>query len=119
MTDKIPESIITISLNEKANIEKCLKSLESFDEVWLMNSNSTDRTCEIAESMGAKVVYFDWNRKYLEKSSGYSRTCPSRRCCSSRLLRSSFDISGRRGSWMTAQDSILESHALCISGRYR
>ena len=67
MTDKIPISIIMISLNEKANIEKCLKSLERFDEVWLVDSNSTDRTCEIAESMGAKVVYFDWNRKYLKK----------------------------------------------------
>ena len=67
MTDKIPVSIITISLNEKENIEKCLKSLERFDEVWLVDSNSTDRTCEIAESMGAKVVNFDWNQKYPKK----------------------------------------------------
>lgn len=67
MTDKIPVSIITISLNEEANIAKCLKSLERFDEVWLVDSNSTDRTCEIAESMGAKVVNFDWNRKYPKK----------------------------------------------------
>jgi glycosyltransferase involved in cell wall biosynthesis len=67
MTDKIPVSIITISLNEEANIEKCLKSLERFDEVWLVDSNSTDRTCEIAESMGAKVVNFDWNQKYPKK----------------------------------------------------
>ena len=67
MTDKIPVSIVTISLNEEANIAKCLKSLERFDEVWLVDSNSTDRTCEIAESMGAKVVNFDWNQKYPKK----------------------------------------------------
>lgn len=67
MTDKIPVSIITISLNEEANIAKCLKSLERFDEVWVVDSKSTDRTCEIAESLGAKVVTFDWNRKYPKK----------------------------------------------------
>ena len=68
MTDKIPVSIITISLNEEANIAMCLESLKRFDEVWVVDSNSTDRTREIAESMGAKVVTFDWNRKYPKKS---------------------------------------------------
>ena len=67
MTDKIPVSIITISLNEEANIALCLESLKRFDEVWLVDSNSTDRTREIAEEMGAKVVTFDWNRKYPKK----------------------------------------------------
>lgn len=67
MTDKIPVSIITISLNEEANIGLCLDSLQRFDEVWVVDSNSTDRTCEIAESKGAKVVTFDWNRQYPKK----------------------------------------------------
>lgn len=67
MTDKIPVSILTISLNEEANIAKCLKSLARFDEVWVVDSNSTDRTREIAEEMGAKVVTFDWNRQYPKK----------------------------------------------------
>lgn len=67
MSDKIPVSVITISLNEEANIALCLGSLTRFDEVWLVDSNSTDRTREIAESMGAKVVTFDWNRQYPKK----------------------------------------------------
>ena len=67
MTDKIPVSVITISLNEEANIALCLESLKRFDEVWLVDSNSTDRTCEIAASMGAKVVPFAWNRQYPKK----------------------------------------------------
>jgi glycosyltransferase involved in cell wall biosynthesis len=66
-TDKIPVSILTISLNEEANIARCLESLKRFDEVWLVDSNSTDRTREIAESMGAKVVTFEWNRQYPKK----------------------------------------------------
>lgn len=67
MADRIPVSVITISLNEEANIALCLESLERFDEVWLVDSNSTDRTREIAESMGAKVVTFAWNRQYPKK----------------------------------------------------
>jgi glycosyltransferase involved in cell wall biosynthesis len=67
MSGKIPVSIITISLNEEANIALCLESLKRFDEVWVVDSNSTDRTREIAEEMGAKVVTFDWNRQYPKK----------------------------------------------------
>lgn len=67
MSDKIPVSVITISLNEEANIALCLESLKRFDEVWLVDSNSTDRTCEIAAAMGAKVVPFTWNRRYPKK----------------------------------------------------
>jgi glycosyltransferase involved in cell wall biosynthesis len=67
MSGKIPVSVITISLNEEANIALCLESLKRFDEVWLVDSNSTDRTREIAESMGAKVVAFTWNRQYPKK----------------------------------------------------
>lgn len=66
MTDKISVSII-ISLNEEANIALCLESLKRFDEVWLVDSNSTDLTRETAEEMGAKVVTFDCNRKYPKK----------------------------------------------------
>ena len=64
---KIPVSVITISLNEEANIALCLESLKPFDEVWVVDSNSTDRTREIAAEMGAKVEVFDWNRRYPKK----------------------------------------------------
>ena len=67
MNSKIPVSIVTISLNEEANIAACLRSLERFDEVWVVDSNSTDRTREIAESLNAKFVTFTWNRKYPKK----------------------------------------------------
>lgn len=52
---KITANIIT--LNEEKNIEEVIKSVQSVcDEVLVVDSLSSDRTCEIAESLGAKVV---------------------------------------------------------------
>lgn len=58
MTDKmmhITANIIT--LNEEKNIEAAIRSVLSVcDEVLVVDSQSTDKTREIAESLGAKVV---------------------------------------------------------------
>lgn len=52
---KITANIIT--LNEEKNIEEVIKSVQSVcDEVLVVDSLSSDRTCEIAESLGAKIV---------------------------------------------------------------
>ena len=52
---KITANIIT--LNEEKNIEAVIKSVQSVcDEVLVIDSMSSDKTCEIAESLGAKVV---------------------------------------------------------------
>ncbi|MDD2906770.1 MAG: glycosyltransferase family 2 protein [Sulfurimonas sp.] len=52
---KITANIIT--LNEEKHIEAVIKSVQQLcDEVLVIDSLSTDRTCEIAESLGARVV---------------------------------------------------------------
>ena len=52
---KITANIIT--LNEEKNIEAVIKSVQSVcDEVLVVDSLSSDKTCEIAESLGAKVI---------------------------------------------------------------
>jgi glycosyltransferase involved in cell wall biosynthesis len=52
---KITANIIT--LNEEKHIAEVIKSVQRVcDEVLVVDSLSTDRTCEIAESLGAKVV---------------------------------------------------------------
>ncbi|MEA2019661.1 MAG: glycosyltransferase family 2 protein [Campylobacterota bacterium] len=52
---KITANIIT--LNEEKNIEDIITSVMSVcDEVLVVDSLSTDRTCEIAEQLGAKVL---------------------------------------------------------------
>lgn len=52
---KITANIIT--LNEENNIEEVIKSVQTVcDEVLVIDSLSSDKTCEIAERLGAKVI---------------------------------------------------------------
>ncbi len=60
MIKKIPLSLVIVTLNEEANIERCIQSVPFADEVILVDSFSTDRTVEIATSLGAKVVQEQW-----------------------------------------------------------
>ncbi|RYA24894.1 glycosyltransferase family 2 protein [Malaciobacter halophilus] len=55
MNLKITANIIT--LNEEKNIKEVIKSVQTVcDEVLVIDSLSSDKTCEIAESLGAKVI---------------------------------------------------------------
>lgn len=52
---KITANIIT--LNEEKNIEAVIKSVQQVcDEVLVIDSLSSDKTCEIAQSLGARVI---------------------------------------------------------------
>ncbi len=55
---KISAAIIT--LNEEKRIGTAIDSVKWADEVVVVDSGSTDRTVEIAESKGAKVYQNDW-----------------------------------------------------------
>ncbi len=59
-------SAIVITLNEEKNIRECLESLNWCDELIVVDSNSTDRTVEIAQGFNAKVQIVD-NQTYGEK----------------------------------------------------
>ena len=51
-------SILIITFNEERNIERCLLSVKGFcDEIVVVDSGSTDRTVEMAEALGAKVIH--------------------------------------------------------------
>ena len=57
---------IVTTLNEEANIGPCLESLSWCDEVLVVDSFSSDRTCEIVESIeGTRVL----QRKYYGAAS--------------------------------------------------
>ena len=58
--DKAKVSVYVLAFNEEAKIEDCIKSVLWADEVVLIDSNSTDRTPQIAENLGAKVVQVDF-----------------------------------------------------------
>ena len=51
---KISATIIT--LNEELNVARAIESLRCCDEIVVVDSNSTDRTCEIAANLGARVI---------------------------------------------------------------
>ena len=49
-------STILLTLNEEANLPRCLEALAWCDDVVVVDSYSSDRTVAIAESAGARVV---------------------------------------------------------------
>jgi glycosyltransferase involved in cell wall biosynthesis len=51
-----PVSILILTLNEEANLADCIDSCSWSDDIVVFDSLSQDRTCEIARSMGARVV---------------------------------------------------------------
>jgi glycosyltransferase involved in cell wall biosynthesis len=55
---KISATIIT--LNEEENIREALASVSWADEVLVVDSGSTDKTCEFAEHAGARVIKKAW-----------------------------------------------------------
>ena len=55
---KISATIIT--LNEERNIARAIESLRCADEIVVVDSGSTDRTVEIAEKLGARVIESAW-----------------------------------------------------------
>ena len=55
---KISATIITF--NEESNIKAACESVAWADEVVVVDSNSTDRTRELAESCGARVITNAW-----------------------------------------------------------
>lgn len=63
----LPITAIIVTKNEEARIARCLNSLKSFAEIIVVDSNSTDRTCDIVHTYGLKTVQFTWNGQYPKK----------------------------------------------------
>jgi glycosyltransferase involved in cell wall biosynthesis len=53
-------SATIITHNEERNIARVIESLRCCDEIIVVDSGSTDRTCELAEKLGAKVYDSPW-----------------------------------------------------------
>jgi len=64
----LPISVIIMTRNEEARLPACLRSLQDhFAEVFVVDSNSPDRTREVAAQSGARVIEFNWNGQYPKK----------------------------------------------------
>ena len=53
-------SATIIAFNEERNLPRAIESLRCADEILVVDSGSTDRTVEIAEKLGARVVENPW-----------------------------------------------------------
>ena len=71
-------SVLLPVKNEAANIGRCLSHLSWCDEVFVVDSQSTDGTPQIAEEMGAKVVQFYFNGTYPKKQNWALTNLPFR-----------------------------------------
>jgi glycosyltransferase involved in cell wall biosynthesis len=65
--EKIPVSVLIPAKNEESNLPACLESLVKADEIFVVDSQSSDRSIQISESYGAKVVQFNFNGRWPKK----------------------------------------------------
>jgi glycosyltransferase involved in cell wall biosynthesis len=69
-------SVVILTYNEELHIERCIKSLlPVVKEIFIIDSFSTDKTVEIAESLGAKVYQNPWINYALQFQWGLDN-CP-------------------------------------------
>jgi len=64
---EVPISVFVPCKNEEANLPRCLESVPWVDEVFVVDSQSTDRTATIAQEHGAKVVQFEYKGGWPKK----------------------------------------------------
>ena len=57
---KLPVSVIIPVKNESKNIQPCLRSVDWADQVFVVDSQSTDGTIEKEKELGATVVQFHY-----------------------------------------------------------
>lgn len=75
---KLPVSVLIPARNEEANLPACLESVARADEVFVVDSQSSDRSVAIAESYGATVVQFHFNGRWPKKKNWSLENLPFR-----------------------------------------
>ena len=69
MQSRLPLSVALITLNEEANLLRCLESLRGLaSEIVVIDSGSTDRTGEIARRFGARFRFESWQGHVAQKN---------------------------------------------------
>jgi len=73
---KLPVSVIIPVRNEAKNLPRCLQALTDVGEVYVIDSQSTDDTVEVARSHGAHVVQFHYQGGWPKKRQWAMDTLP-------------------------------------------
>ena len=61
---------VVVTLDEEDRIRDCLRSIDFCDELLVVDSHSSDRTREIAQEAGARVIERDWPGFKAQKEFG-------------------------------------------------
>ncbi|MFB2938885.1 glycosyltransferase family 2 protein [Aerosakkonemataceae cyanobacterium BLCC-F154] len=75
---KIPVSVLIPAKNEEANLPACLESVAVADEVFVVDSQSSDASGEISQKYGANVVQFYFNGRWPKKKNWSLENLPFR-----------------------------------------
>jgi glycosyltransferase involved in cell wall biosynthesis len=65
--DSIAVTVIVPTRNEARHLARCLDGVRRFSEVYVVDSQSTDSTVELARAYGAKVVQFHYHGGWPKK----------------------------------------------------
>jgi glycosyltransferase involved in cell wall biosynthesis len=68
-------SVVIITKNEERNIERCISSVRWAGDIVVVDSLSTDRTAEIARSLGARVIERAWEGFARQKEFAVAQAC--------------------------------------------
>ncbi len=60
-------SVVVLTKNEESVIEKCIASAEFAKEVIVLDSGSSDATCEIAQKLGARIFCREFHGNFSEQ----------------------------------------------------
>ena len=74
----MPVSVIVPIRNEAENLARCLASVGWADEIFVVDSESTDGSQRIAEEFGARVVQFEFNGTWPKKKNWALENLPFR-----------------------------------------
>jgi len=78
MSARVPVSVIVPIKNEAGNLPRCLDSIRWADEIFVVDSQSTDGSVEIARQHGAQVVQFQFNGTWPKKKNWALENLPFR-----------------------------------------
>ncbi|MEI7729534.1 MAG: glycosyltransferase family 2 protein [Verrucomicrobiota bacterium] len=76
--DSVPVSVLVPIKNEAHNLPRCLASVAWADEIFVVDSQSTDGSAALAESLGARVVQFNYTGQWPKKKNWALESLPFR-----------------------------------------
>ena len=77
MSDFLDLSVIVLTYNEEIHLSRCIESVKPItNNIFIVDSFSTDGTLKIAEELGAQVLQNPWENNYSKQFNWALENCP-------------------------------------------